>query len=176
MQFKNVKEIRNLIRASVQDKIDAGQRVSQEWQAAEILNEFTAIDGAHKDFYYMAALQFVSDEVKKICKLYDPEEMHRGSESIILPGFERLQKAYVLKRRNDSGEFVELVPIDQLADANLEAVAEGCRVMADILATMIGRVTVMDPGLYADQVINKTHAAEIRQYLAARNGVELINS
>lgn len=142
MTFQNIKDIQDLIFKMVASKIDAGQVVNMHWATTEIMNNYSDISGADCDFYRIAAKHYISDQVKKSIQKFEPKS-DGNNEQLVLDGFEHLQKAYPVKRGDDR----ELVPVDQIDDAELleradeyERMAKGC----------------MD------------HAAEIRIYVESR--------
>lgn len=142
MTFKDIKDIQNLIARLVADKIDAGQVVNMQWATKEIIDTFSEIEGRDVDFYLITAKFYIADLVKRCIKKYEtPDQTESGQ--IVMDGFEHLQKAYPIERKDGR----EIVPVAQMTDAELEAraaeydkMAEGC----------------------------KKHALEIREYINSR--------
>ena len=106
--------------------------------------EYPAIEGEDADFYLICARARIKDIVSNTIGKFTPKAK-QVDQQLVLDGFEHLQVAYTFERQ---GETV-LVPVDQCTDIELAAraaeydtMAAGCR----------------------------SHAREIREYLATRTG------
>lgn len=129
----NEDSIYTAVRKFVSDKIDAGLAVRHDWIAAEFMGVHCNIDGADAEIYrYCTRLQIQRIATKCIGK-YEANEAIAVDEQILLPGFDRLQRAYPVER---DGHRIT-VPIYQLTDdelltraAEYDEMARGCRVHA----------------------------------------------
>jgi hypothetical protein len=125
MTFSDIKDIKDLIRDLVANKIDANQLVNMEWTVTDVLNQFSDIEGNDVDFYLITARHYVNEQVKNCIKKYEPNDVEAGGQ-IVLEGFEYLQKAYPIVR----GETRVLVPIQQMTYEELCAKAQEKYTMA----------------------------------------------
>jgi hypothetical protein len=139
MTFENIKDIKAMIAKMVADKIDGGSVVNMHWTVTDVLNEFDDIEGSDRDFYLITARYYVYEQVKSCVKKYDTTDTPSTAQ-IVLDGFEHLQKAYPIER----GEVRQLVPVNQMSDAELESracelddMAKGCTDHAQEIRTFI---------------------------------------
>jgi len=133
MTFDSIKDIKDFINSMVCSKIESGAIVNMHWATTEVLNEYANIEGQDVDFYLICARHYVSDQVKRCIKMFEPSE-DQSSGQLVLDGFMHLQKAYPVDRPDGRA----LVPTDQLTNDELKAraaeyekMAAGCMAHAD---------------------------------------------
>jgi hypothetical protein len=120
MSFESIKDVQDVIRAIVTEKIDAGQRVNMHWVTVEVLNKYPSVYGDDAAFYLITAREYVADQVKRSITKIDKVLKDVGAQ-LVMDGFEYLQKAYSLELGEDGRE---LIPIDQISDSDLLARAD----------------------------------------------------
>lgn len=131
------KEIAELIQRTV----DQGQVTEKDWITAQVMAAHPDISGEDAPFYRVLAQQRIDERVSALIGKFKPSS--EVSRQLILPGFDYLQKAYLLTREGKN----LLVPVDQCSDHEMLARAKEYDEMAK--------------GCSA-------HAREIREYVAAR--------
>lgn len=119
----------------VERRIDEGLPTEKAWLTHAILSKHTRVKGKDADWYRLCGYEHVGDTVRAVVRRYTPSE-EPPDRQIVLPGFERLQSAYLIER--DGKQMV--VPIAQLTTAEasakvveLRAMASGCDQHADEL-------------------------------------------
>ena len=142
----NEESLQNEVRRLIEEKIDAGQVVRVNWIAAEVMQNHPDIDGADAAFYRTCTRLHLPNVIKKATKRYEDREDRAPDHQMVLPGFERMQKAYLVHR---DGQPL-LVPIDMMADEELAQRAD--------LYVAFSRG-------------NLAHAKELREYLRRRQAV-----
>jgi hypothetical protein len=141
MQFDHEKEVIGFITGCVMAKIASGQIVDRKWLMLEVLSNYSGIDGDHADHYRAMARRFIDGTARRVIgKL---ESANPGQSAFTMEGYEHLQMAYPLKRKDE----LVLVPVEQATDAELEERAREYELMAE--------------GAIA-------HATEIRRYIELR--------
>lgn len=130
--MKSTAEVYRDVRALVKSKIDSGVIVQVDWLTTEILAEMSDIEGDDADFHRACAIIVVKGIVRSVIGKYDKVSSEVGDQ-LTLEGFDHLQKAYTVKRKN----MIVLVPIDQLTDIEIDdrameydKMATGCRAHA----------------------------------------------
>jgi len=131
------------IRALIDSKIERNGVVDPAWITMEICGAHKQIKGEDSEFHFFCASQFVRDSVGKALKFYDCKLSTKGDPQLVLPGYEHLQRAYLVKRKDKP----VIVAIDDLTDEELEAKE------AELLAMSEGA---------------KKHANELRRYRLKR--------
>ena len=133
------------IRKLITDKIANNETVEVSWLTHEVIQRHCDIDGDDKSFYLVCAYAHVKDRVRQCIGKYGVKQM--TDRQLVLDGFSHLQVAYTVER--EAGTV--LVPVDQLADAELLARARE----------------------YDDMAVGcRDHAREIRKYVEARTAAE----
>jgi hypothetical protein len=116
------------VQAIVDAGIAANRTVPATWLTNEVIESHPDIKGRDVDWYRLCAYEHVRDTVRKVLRQYKglPDETPR---QIILPGCERLQRAYLVEREGEQ----TVVPIDQLTEGEIttkireyERMAAGC--------------------------------------------------
>ena len=122
-------EVAELVRRGLLE----GRTVQTSWLANAVISRHELIEGDDKDFYVLCAWSHVRVIVRQVLRRYKAEPEAKTDPQIVMPGFERLQRGYLVDREKES----VLVPTDQLTDAELNAkaneygrMAEGCRLHA----------------------------------------------
>lgn len=138
----DIKTIKADIEKLVTDKIDSGQPVAMAWLTQEVLNAHADIHGQDVDFYLVCARYYVSDQVKRHIKKFEPSA-GVAEEQLVMEGFDHLQKAYPVERGSER----VIMPISKMTNEELEARAAEYDIMAQ--------------GCIA-------HAEEIRRYIDER--------
>lgn len=126
-----VNEITTLIEA----RIGGGEPVAATWVTQEIVGLHPDVRGEDAPWYRSRAYDDVRAAVRHVVRSYKPA-VEGTDEQLLLPGFERLQKAYLVSRDGDQ----IVVPTNQLTDEEVDAkvgelrrMAEGCHLHADEL-------------------------------------------
>lgn len=129
----NEDSIYTTIRKFVSDKIDAGIGVRHDWVASEFMALHCRIDGDDAEIYRYCTRLKVQEFARKCISKYEVNEAATVDTQIVLPGFERLQRAYPVERE---GHHITL-PIHMLTNAELlqraseyDDMAKGCRIHA----------------------------------------------
>ena len=129
------------VSAFVSQKIASGVIVHVDWLTTEFLSTKDHIEGEDTPFYTICAQHHIRDIAKACIGKYKPKP--QVDETLTLPGFEYLQKAYPVEREGKS----LLIPVHFLTDTELEMRA--------------GEYVTMAKGCEA-------HAKEIRRYIKMR--------
>lgn len=115
------------IETMVQGGINAGEVVAAAWITHGVMMNHSEAEGRDADWLTGNARRHVRACVQKVLGRYKASESVEGDPQLALPGFSRLQKAYLIER---NGEQV-IVPIDQMTpDELLERAAEYERMAA----------------------------------------------
>lgn len=129
-----VKEIRDMTDSSVH----RGVSVNPDWVTKQIIDQHSEITGDDSDFYLCTSKETVRDQVRKQLNRFklSPDKALMADPQIVLPGFERLQRAYLI----DIGEQQIAVPIEKMTFqqrqrkvAELRAMGAGCYLHANEL-------------------------------------------
>lgn len=125
-----------LVREYIDEKLARGEVVVVDWLTHEIIGGRPGIEEDDTEFYRVCAFVHIKDVVKRCVRKFDTKPI--TDEQLVLDGFEHLQVAYTVPRNGR----IELVPVDQLSDVELEAraaeyeaMAKGCRAHARELRT-----------------------------------------
>ena len=123
--------------AEVAELVERGLSEGRTVQAASlvgaVISRHERIEGEDKDFYLICAWSHVRVVVRQILRRYKGEPAAEPDQQIVMPGFQRLQRGYLVER----GKGSMLVPTKQLRNDELEAraeeygrMAEGCNLHA----------------------------------------------
>jgi len=118
----------------VEARIDARQPTSAPWLVQEIIAAHPAIEG-EDPLYLLCAGAHVQDTVRAVVQRYRVREEDTDPQ-LALPGFERLQRAYLVEREGDRVvvPLVVLLPEEAETKAReLERMGTGCFTHADEL-------------------------------------------
>jgi hypothetical protein len=121
----DIKAINASIEKMVSDKIQNGQPVAMSWVTQEIIEAHNDIEGPDTEFYIVCARHYISDQVKRQIKKYEPSDSASDAQ-LIMEGFEHLQKAYPVERDDER----VIMPIDMMTDEEVEKRAEEYKAMA----------------------------------------------
>lgn len=109
-------------------------RLHPDWITQTVLDRHADIEGEDADFYLCVGRETVRAAVRKRLNRYKAEPSVKADEQIVLEGFERLQKHYLI---DEDGTQVA-VNINVMSDAQLaskalelRAMGEGCFQHAD---------------------------------------------
>jgi hypothetical protein len=125
----DIKTIRADIERLVAHKIDNGEPVAMAWLTQEILNDHADIAGSDVDFYVVCARYYVSDQVKRQIKKFEPSDTGQPDEQLVMEGFDHLQKAYPVERNAERVIMpITQMTIDELEEraAEYDVMAQGC--------------------------------------------------
>lgn len=121
------------VTGQIETCLSEGRSVHASWLTHAVVGAHPKVEGNDKDFYTLCAYGYVRDAVRHALRRYKPDAEETPDPNIVLPGFERLQKGYLVEREKES----VLVPTYQLSDGEIEAkateyerMAEGCRLHA----------------------------------------------
>lgn len=115
------------------------------WITQQVLLEHPGLEGDDRDFYDCCAKGHVRNEVRRALRRFTPQESADVDPQLVLPGFKRLQKAYLVERQGEH----QVVPTESLSDAEIEAKAVEHERMSEG---------------------NLLHADELRRYAKTRRG------
>lgn len=90
-------EIRDLLTK----RLDGGLDTPQEWLVQAILSHHEDINGSDVDWYLLCARGHLVTTVRKMLRPYTSDAEHIDDPQIVLPGFIRLQKGYIVERDGD---------------------------------------------------------------------------
>lgn len=117
-------------------RIEAGETIPADWIATAVIEQHPNIDGEDTEWYRSHVYGAVRNSVRRVLRKFKPTEDEGRDEQMILPGFERLQRAYLVEREAAQ----RVVPINQLTDEEIaakvveyETMAAGCLKHADEL-------------------------------------------
>lgn len=108
------------------DRINSGEPTNAAWLTQAVVGAHPDIHGSDAEWYTYCAYGSVRDAVRDVLRKYRPDPKQEPDRQILLPGFERLQQAYLISRGGDQ----VLVAINQLTDEELEEKAREYEVMA----------------------------------------------
>ena len=143
----NEESIYSEVRKFVSDLVDAGVETPVEWITTNFLNSRGDIAGEGEALYRYCTRAHVNRIVKKVVGKYDIDTRSAGDAQDPLPGFEYLQRAYMVPRESK----IVLVPIYKCTDAELLDRAEECDRQAKGC---------------------RAHARELRSFVSARSAAE----
>lgn len=124
----DIKAINASIEKLVSDKIQNAEPVAMSWITQEVLSNHGNIQGDDTEFYMVCARHYVSDQVKRQIKKYEPTESQADAQ-LIMEGFDHLQKAYPVERNEERVIMpIELMTDDEVLKRSNEyrAMAAGC--------------------------------------------------
>lgn len=113
------------VRATINARIDAGQPSPRNWIIQQVIQSHGEISGEHAGFYRVCAFGYVGTVVRKVLSEYKLED-DRDSGADTFPGFEHLQRAYLVNRLGES----VVVPTTQLFDREIDGKVEELRRMS----------------------------------------------
>lgn len=89
-------ELISEVQTIVDDALNAHRRIEPSWLIHEVIQSHEDIEGEDVPFYRLCAVEHVRDTVRTVLRRYHPdhEEEVDADSQVILPGFERLQRAY----------------------------------------------------------------------------------
>src|SRR4051812_7114598 len=91
------------VKAVIGGRIDAGLPSPKNWIIHEVIRRHDNIEGDDTEFYRICAFGHVGSVVRKVLSDYKLEEVaNAGAGDDLLPGFEYVQKAYLVTRGGDS--------------------------------------------------------------------------
>lgn len=129
------------VRQVIDRALATGLEAPAKWVAQTVLSNHVGIEGEDKDFFVVCANHHVRDTVRAALRRFKPEAGAETDPQLVMPGFDRLQKAYLVERHDEQ----VVVPIDQLTDAEIDAkaveyerMAKGCMRHAEELRRYIG--------------------------------------
>lgn len=113
------------IEGLVQRAINSGSTVAAAWITQTVMLAHGNVAGSDADWLIANARRHVRASVQKVISRYKASEQD-GDPQMVLEGFERLQKAYLIEREGDQ----LIVPITQMTAPELMARAFEYRRMA----------------------------------------------
>jgi hypothetical protein len=128
-------ELENEIAALVDAEIGAGKPIAATWLTHAVVASHGEIPDDGSGYHELCTYAHTRDSVRRVLRRYEVKE-EGPDPQVALPGFERLQTAYLVTRDKEQ----VIVPIDQLTDVEidakcteLDAMAKGCLQHADEL-------------------------------------------
>ena len=115
------------VSAIVEDAIEAGRVAPASWLTQEVVSSWDSLaeSQGHGGHYILCAYEHVRAVVRKVVQRYKTTEDETDLQ-LLLPGNERLQKAYLINRDSEQS----VVPIDQMSASEIDAKATELRAMA----------------------------------------------
>ncbi len=126
-----VQDLINEITAVIEARIAADEPVGATWVTHEVVSRHSQPEHADSGWYTLCAYEAVRGAVRTVARNFrrKSEEDAGADEQQILPGFERVQKAYLVERDGEQ-RFVPTASLtDEEIDAKsdqLECIGEGC--------------------------------------------------
>lgn len=121
-------EVRQQITGYIAELVSTGLIVNRAFVTTQFLSQLDGVDGDDSDFYVSCGADFIDKAAKEAIGKYSPKDTGT-QESLLLDGFDHLQKAYPVRRDGD----LFLVPVNLLTDleiedraAEYEKMAAGC--------------------------------------------------
>ena len=105
--------------------MESQSRLHPEWITQAVMSKHSDVDGDDCDFYQCCARAEVRTQVRKRLSKYKADTDMAVDRQIVLEGFERLQKRYLV---SENGEQVA-IRIQDMTDAQLQAKADEYRAM-----------------------------------------------
>ena len=103
------------VRTALIDRIENGQAVAASWIAQEVMNNHEPPEGPDADFHLCNTMANVRRVVGSVVRSHKGEDQDAPEQNVLegmtMPGYERLQKAYTVKRDGDWA----IVPITLLS-------------------------------------------------------------
>jgi len=120
----------------IESTLAEGNPTPAAWVANAVVQRHQRPDGADADFYLLCAHHHVRKLVQSALRRFNPSSDGSTDERLLLPGFERLQRFYLVTRDDDQ----VAVPIGQMSNGEiaskiteLKAMSRGCMELADDL-------------------------------------------
>jgi hypothetical protein len=136
------REVESVIKAA----INKGDVLPVTWLTQAIVATHKDISGADADWYAVCGYGHVRAMVRAAVRRFKPDAESEVDRNLILPGFERVQTAYVVERDGEQN----FVPTGQLTNDEIE--------------TKAVELEQMGAGCFL-------HAKELRRYKAERSRV-----
>ena len=105
--------------------MESQSRLHPEWITQAVMSRHSDLDGEDSDFYQCCTRAEVRSQVRKRLNQYKASADTGVDRQIVLEGFERLQKRYLIP---ENGEQVA-IRIQDMTDAQLQAKADEYRAM-----------------------------------------------
>lgn len=133
-----VEEIAELING----KIKEGITCNPNWITQQILANHPDLTGSDADFYTCTARETIREKVRKRINKFKlmPDSQLQGDSQVVIPGFERLQRAYLTDQDGEQVAIsIEKMTHPQLClkVTELRAMGDGCYLHADELERYI---------------------------------------
>jgi hypothetical protein len=116
------------ITAVIEARLAAGDAAAATWVTQEVVAQHSQPEHTDSAWFELCAYEAVRAAVRTVLRRFQPPA-EVADEQIVLPGFERLQKAYLVERESEQ----QIVRIDQLTSDELDAkadelerIGEGC--------------------------------------------------
>lgn len=109
-------DLMNEVQEIIERFISEGKSIAASWVVQAIVKSHPDVSGADANWYILCGYEHARDSVRQVLRRYKPSE-EGPQEQVVLPGFERLQKAYLVDRGNEQ----TIVPVQDLTDAEIEA-------------------------------------------------------
>lgn len=118
-------DIENEVAETIEGAIRDGKIAPAAWVTHTVVTSHDAIEGDDFDWYRVCAFTAVRDAVRRCLRRYKPDASVEADAQITLPGFDRLQKAYLVERDEDH----VVVPTSQLVREEIVAKISELRIM-----------------------------------------------
>lgn len=138
------------VKETVEDLVDQGQVVKTDWVTQSIVKQHAGITGDDAEWYQLCAFGHIRYLVRQRLRLFKVT-LEDPDDQVVLPGFDRLQNAYLTERDGDH----VVVPIGQLT--------------VNEIREKIGELRRMGDGCHR-------HADELERYLSDAQGVAVQRS
>ncbi len=128
-------DLRAEVEELIHSGIDAGQPMQADWITHAVVERHPDLHGGDKDFYVTCAFGHVRNTVRQCLREWKGDGPNTP-EQLKLPGYEHLQKAYLVDRENEQ----VIVPLPECTNGELmekigeyRRMADGCIKHADEL-------------------------------------------
>lgn len=117
-------ELRAEVSLIIEDRLEAQEPVAATWLVMQVVSSHPDVHGDDAPFYVLCAYEHVRDVVRSVLRLYEPRE--EEDPQGVLPGFERLRRAYLVEREHEQ----IVVPLHQMTYEEVRLKASEYRSMA----------------------------------------------
>lgn len=133
----NETDLEREVRAIIRERIDKGQSTAADWLAEAVVSRHARISGDDKEWYQVCAYAHIRSIVRRCVNRYKQSPSLENDPQMKLEGFEHLQKAYLVERKNKQ----VIVPIHNLTTDEIDCkidelrrMGTGCFAHADELS------------------------------------------
>lgn len=120
----------------IEDALDAKRATKKSWLVQTVLAAYGSPEGEGAEFFTLCAYEHLQDTVRSVLSRYRPKPDDESQRQLPMPGYERLQRGYLVERDGES----TITPVVMMTDAEVQAkareyrsIGDGCHAHADEL-------------------------------------------